>query len=102
VTDDSTLVVADEERELAELLEIPWVRDRVTRACEGSQCSVGAAREILAVFAEDGPLEAADRGSGEPVDGRSAESPFRSCRRTGYSSAPANGRTRCPRMSARS
>jgi len=59
VTDDSTLVVADEERELAELLEIPWVRDRVTRACEGSQCSVGAAREILAVFAEDGPLEAA-------------------------------------------
>ncbi|MFC6767451.1 ATP-binding protein [Natrinema soli] len=62
--DDSTFVVADEERELAELLEISWVRDRVTRACEGSQCSVDAAREILAVFAEDGPLEA------EPIAAR--------------------------------
>ncbi|WP_226042308.1 DUF87 domain-containing protein [Natrinema sp. DC36] len=62
--DDSTLVVADEERELAELLETSWVRARVTRACEGSQCSVGAAREILTVFAEDGPLEA------EPIAAR--------------------------------
>ncbi|QLK26733.1 DUF87 domain-containing protein [Natrinema zhouii] len=64
MTDDSTLVVADEERELAELFEVSWVRDRVTRACEGSQCSVDAAREVLTVFAQYGSLEV------EPVAGR--------------------------------
>ncbi|WP_226479778.1 ATP-binding protein [Natrinema amylolyticum] len=55
--DESGFVVADEERDLAELLEIPWIGDRVSRACEGSQCSTDTAEEILGVFARNGSLE---------------------------------------------
>ncbi|SEP73109.1 helicase HerA domain-containing protein [Natrinema salaciae] len=49
-------VVADEERDIEELLDVPWVGDRVARACDGSQCSVETAEAILAVFATDGHL----------------------------------------------
>ncbi|WP_254524322.1 helicase HerA domain-containing protein [Natrinema caseinilyticum] len=54
--DDAAFVVADEERELADLLEVSSVRNRVERACEGSQCSIETAEEILAVFAREGAL----------------------------------------------
>ncbi|WP_226007323.1 helicase HerA domain-containing protein [Natrinema salinisoli] len=57
-SEEREFVVADEKRELSELLEVPWIGDRVTRACEGSQCSTDTAEEILGVFARNGPLEA--------------------------------------------
>ncbi|MDS0475135.1 DUF87 domain-containing protein [Natrinema sp. 1APR25-10V2] len=56
-TDEPRFVVADEERDLADLLEVPWLDERVQRACEGSRCSTETAGEILAVFAREGPLE---------------------------------------------
>lgn len=55
--DDAAFVVADEERELTDLLEVSAIRNRVERACEGSQCSIETAEEILGVFARDGALE---------------------------------------------
>jgi uncharacterized coiled-coil protein SlyX len=55
--DEREFVVADEKRELSELLDVPWIGDRVTRACEGSQCSTETAEEILGAFARNGPLE---------------------------------------------
>ncbi|MBZ6495488.1 helicase HerA domain-containing protein [Natrinema longum] len=58
-TEESGFVVADEKRDLSELLERSWIDERITRACEGSQCSAETAEEILAVFVRDGPLEAA-------------------------------------------
>ncbi|PCR92403.1 helicase HerA domain-containing protein [Natrinema ejinorense] len=58
-TEESGFVVADEERDLSELLEHSWIDERITRACEGSQCSAETAEEILAVFVRDGPLETA-------------------------------------------
>ncbi|WP_254764806.1 helicase HerA domain-containing protein [Natrinema marinum] len=56
-TDEPGFVVADEERDLADLLEVPWLEERVGRACEGSRCSVETAGDVLAVFAREGPLE---------------------------------------------
>ncbi|ELY80545.1 helicase HerA domain-containing protein [Natrinema pallidum] len=55
--DEPGSVVMDEERDLPDLLETRWINERVTRACEGSQCSRETAAEILGVFARDGPLE---------------------------------------------
>ncbi|SEV82352.1 ATP-binding protein [Natrinema salifodinae] len=55
--DEPGFVVANEERELADLLEISWLDDRVQRACDGSRCSVETAHDVLAEFARDGPLE---------------------------------------------
>ncbi|MGQ3414287.1 helicase HerA domain-containing protein [Natrinema sp. LN54] len=54
--DEPGFVVADEERELADLLEVQWISDRVARACEGSQCSAETAEAILGLFATEGRL----------------------------------------------
>ncbi len=51
--------VADEERDRTELLETQGIGERVTRACEGSQCSRETAVAVLRVFARHGPLETA-------------------------------------------
>ncbi|WP_222918365.1 DUF87 domain-containing protein [Natrinema sp. SYSU A 869] len=59
VADEPGFVVADEERDLTELLETPWISERVTRACDGSQCSTETAEKILGVFARNGSLETA-------------------------------------------
>ncbi|RZH66949.1 ATP-binding protein [Natrinema altunense] len=51
--------VADEERDRTELLETQGIGERITRACEGSQCSRETAVAVLRVFARHGPLETA-------------------------------------------
>ncbi|MFA9416650.1 helicase HerA domain-containing protein [Natrinema sp. HArc-T2] len=56
---DEPTPTSTDERDLETVLEETDIRDRVDRACEGSQCSAETAREVLAALDERGPLAAA-------------------------------------------
>ncbi|TMT86922.1 DUF87 domain-containing protein [Haloterrigena sp. H1] len=56
---ETTHATTDAGRDLATVLESTAVGDRVERACEGSQCSLETAREVLAALDERGSLAAA-------------------------------------------
>jgi len=57
--DETARVTTDSEHDLATVLETTDIGDRVERACEGSQCSLETAREVLGALDEHGALAAA-------------------------------------------